>query len=56
MSKIIEKIIEPVKIETGSIFKVKLKTIRYLTYEEILNLDYEKLKNFSYKELIGGLK
>ncbi len=53
MSKIIEKIIEPSKVEIGSIFKIKIKTIRYLTYAEIKNQKISKLKNVTIAEMKG---
>ena len=52
-TKIIEKLIEPVKVETGSIFKLKIKAIRYLTYAELQQMTYRELKNFTYKNLKG---
>lgn len=53
MSKIIEKIIEPSKPETGSIFKLKIKAIRYLTYSEIKNKTVSKIKQYKVSELKG---
>nr|DAJ70499.1 MAG TPA: hypothetical protein [Caudoviricetes sp.] len=53
MQKIIEKIVEPDYIETGSIFKLKVKVIRYLTYSEIKQLTVSKLKEFTVNQLKG---
>ena len=35
MSKKIEMIVEPSKVVVGSTFLLKVKTIRYLTYDEL---------------------
>lgn len=53
MSKIIEKIVEPTKIQVGSIFKLKVKAIRYLTYGEIKKIKVEKIKQYTVGELKG---
>lgn len=53
MSKIIEKVVEPDHIETGSIFKLKVKVIRYLTYNEMKQLTVPKLKEFTVNQLKG---
>lgn len=54
MNKIQEIIVEPNKINTGSTFKLKVKAIRYLTYEEIAeNLTYEQLAQYSYGQVEG---
>jgi len=54
MQKIIEKILEPSQIETGSIFKLKIKAIRYATYKEIKNkLIYATTKKYKYSRLKG---
>lgn len=53
MNKIVEKIIEPSKIITGSFFKLKIKVIRYLTYQEVKNKTYHDIKNVTYKDLKG---
>lgn len=53
MSKIIEKIIEPSRVEVGSIFKLKIKAIRYLTYREIKEQAISKLKQFTVTEMKG---
>lgn len=54
MSKIIEKIVEPEKIITGSIFRLKVKVINYLTYLETKTKTYNYYKNVKYKDLKGG--
>lgn len=54
MSKIIEKVVEPSRIEVGSTFKVKIKAIRYATYQEIKDkLNYNTLKIRTYSQLKG---
>lgn len=53
MSKIIEKIIEPSRIEVGSTFRLKIKAIRYLTYAEIKEQTISKLKQFTIAEMKG---
>lgn len=53
MSKIIEKIIEPARIEAGSIFKIKVKAIRYATYEELKNKTVIFLKDYTIADLKG---
>ena len=55
MSKIIEKVVEPSKIYAGSTFKLKIKVIRYLTYNELKtkNYDYYIETKIKYKELKG---
>lgn len=53
MSKIKEKLIEPVKIETGSIFKIKIKAVRGATYNELKNLTYNEVKEYTYNQLKG---
>ncbi len=53
MSKILEKIIEPSKIEIGSNFLLKIKAIRYLIYREVKQKSYGEIKSFTYKEMKG---
>lgn len=54
MNKIIEKIVEPSRIETGSIFKLKIKAIRYATYQEVKNrLTYTTIEDYQYSRLKG---
>lgn len=54
MQKIIEKIVEPSRVEIGSIFKLKIKAIRYATYQEIKDkLIYNTLKIRTYGQLKG---
>lgn len=53
-NKIIEKTVEPSKIEVGSTFLLKIKAIRYLTYQEIKdNFTYSTIQNHTYSELKG---
>ena len=37
----------------GSIFKLKVKAMRYLTYEEVKTINYEQLKSHEYKAVKG---
>lgn len=53
MSVFREKIIEPVKIETGSIFKIKVKIMEPFSYNDLKNMSYEELKEYNYKNLKG---
>lgn len=52
-TKIIEKIVEPNKILTGSIFKLKIRAIRYATYKELKEKKYKDIKSYNYKALKG---
>lgn len=54
MQKIIEKIIEPSHIEIGSTFLLKIKAIRYATYQELKNrLNYTTIQQYTYSQLKG---
>lgn len=53
MSKIIEKIIEPARIEAGSIFKIKVKAIRYATYDEFKEKTVDFIKDYTVDDLKG---
>ena len=54
MQKIIEKILEPSQIETGSNFKLKIRAIRYANYSEVKGrLNYTNIQNYEYKNLKG---
>jgi len=54
MQKIIEKIIEPSHIEVGSTFLLKIKAIRYATYQELKNrLNYTTIQQYTYSQLKG---
>lgn len=54
MSKIVEVQVEPSRVEVGSTFKLKVKAIRYATYDEIkTKLTYNTLENYTYQELKG---
>lgn len=53
MNKIMEKILEPSRIEVGSIFKLKIKAIRYAIYNELKQKKYGEVKSYTYKELKG---
>lgn len=52
--KITEVQVEPSKVEVGSTFKLKIKAIRYATYNEVkTKLTYNTLKNYTYGQLKG---
>lgn len=55
-NKIIETVIEPSKVVVGSIFKIKIKAIRYATYVELKTKQktYNDLKSYTYKDLKGA--
>lgn len=54
MQKIIEKFTEPGRIETGSTFTLKIKAIRYATYQELKNrLNYTQTEAYTYSQLKG---
>ena len=52
-NKIIETVIEPSKVVVGSIFKIKIKAIRYAIYKELKEKQktYSNIKSYTYKEL-----
>lgn len=52
-NKIVEIITEPSQIHVGSVFKLKIKAIRYLTYNEVKNKTYNQIKNYAYNNLKG---
>ena len=52
-NKIIEKILEPSKIYVGSNFLLKIKAIRYATYEEVKARTFNSIKSYTYKQLKG---
>ena len=37
----------------GSSFKLKVKAIRYLTYEELKTMTYEQIKTYTYSQVKG---
>lgn len=51
--KIKSKIIEPAKVEAGSIFKIKLKIVRNAIYKELAQKTYEDINKFTYNNLKG---
>ena len=52
-NKIIEIITEPNKIYVGSSFKLKIKAIRYATYNEVKTKTYNQIKSYTYNQLKG---
>lgn len=53
MQKIKEIILEPDKIKVGSSFRLKIRAINYLSYNELKNKNYNYFKDYKYKELKG---
>lgn len=53
VNKITEIIVEPNKVYVGSNFKLKIKAIRYMTYNEVKTKTYNQIKNYTYNELKG---
>lgn len=52
--KITRVLIEPSKIIEGSTFLLKIKAIRYATYEELkTKLTYTTLQDYTYDQLKG---
>ncbi len=54
MAKIKEIIVEPEKVITGFTFKLKIKVVDYLTYNEVKQKDYDYYKNYTYTNLKGA--
>lgn len=52
-NKIVEIIIEPTKLYVGSSFRLKVKAIRYATYNELKPFNYNEVKNYTYNALKG---
>ena len=53
LNKIIEVLTEPSEIYKGSNFLLKIKVIRYITYDEAKTKTYNEIKNYTYNELKG---
>ena len=53
MLKIIDKVLEPSKILVGSKFVLKIKTEKYLTFNELENYTFNELENYTFNELEG---
>ncbi len=53
MQKIIEKVLEPSKIFTGSSFLLKIKAIRYLICKETKTKTCANMKKYSCGEVSG---
>lgn len=53
MIKIKEIITEPTKLYVGETFKIKIKTIRHLIYEEIKKITINDLKKFTINQIKG---
>lgn len=53
MNKIVEVRTEPSVIYTGQSFKLKVKAIRYLTFEELKELTFTEVAQYTFGELKG---
>lgn len=53
-NKITEIIVEPTKLYVGSSFRLKVKAIKYVTYNEVKTKTYNDIKNYTYNALKGG--
>lgn len=53
MNKIVEVRIEPNTIYAGDKFKLKVKAIRYLTFEELKELTFTEVAQYTFGELKG---
>lgn len=52
-NKIVEVRIEPTEVYTNQKFKLKVKAIRYLTFEELKTLTFDQVKQFTFGQLKG---
>lgn len=52
-NKIIEVILEPTDIYTGDRFKLKVKAIRGLTFDELKTLTFTQAMQYTFGELKG---
>mgnify|MGYP003290180191 CR=1 FL=1 len=53
-TKITKVLVEPSKVIVGSTFKLKIKAIRYATYQEIKDkLTYTTIQDYTYGQLKG---
>ena len=53
-NKITKVLVEPTKVIEGSTFMLKIKAIRYSTYQEIKDkLTYTTLEDYTYGQLKG---
>ena len=53
MNKIAEIRIEPSEIYTGQKFKLKVKAIRFVTFDELKEITFNQVKDFTFGELKG---
>ena len=53
MLRIIDKVLEPSKIFTGSKFVLKVKVEKHLTFNELENYTFNELENYTFNELEG---
>lgn len=52
-NKITEVIIEPTNVYTGDRFRLKVKAIRYLTFNELKTLTFTQAMQYTFGELKG---
>jgi len=54
MNKIIEKVVEPNKVTVGSTFLLKIKAIRYATFNEVkAKKNFNEIKLYTFNQLKG---
>ena len=53
VNKITEKILEPTQKYVDSSFLLKIKVIKYFTYEELTKRKYNEINEHSYNNLKG---
>lgn len=52
-NKIVEIRLEPNEIYVGDKFKLKVKAIRYLTFDELKTLTFDQVKEYTFGQLKG---
>ena len=52
-NKITEVLVEPSTVYTGENFKLKVKAIRYVTFNELKTLTYNQVDDFTWGNLKG---
>lgn len=52
-NKIVEIRLEPTDIYTSQKFKLKVKAIRYLTFNELKTLTFDQVKEYTFGQLKG---
>ena len=57
MAKILEKLIEPEEVFTGSVFKIRIKIEEpiYKHYSDYITMTYKELESFTYIQIREGI-